>query len=476
MAADKVITVVAGIPNDMAFGHVCYVASNLSDMLPNFYFERIFKKEDEWKPWLEEICNANNWSHMTSPLIWRENGICGGNRSYVGGVTQFWELIHEYYGIVSRLTRSQLEKLKLDTTLSQNIQKQYRRVTIIGAGKSFCQDLVAQLVTMKELQLQLGVTVNLIDTATNFSKLREIVKDASLIGGGLNAAIVLHSIPDGLSDCDILLILDYVPRQGQGKTEKWLRRNYESTHELAEQINRYAPSHMKVIFCSTGPTCFCAGVLTKFATKLRKENIVAVSAHYALEVVYNFLKSMNIPLNEVGCPPVWGFLGVNDFIDMCHMLQKHRVVKLDTKASIPSEKSTLPIGTNCTEFRWFFYAVHNKSPYEMQPIYENNFAIRTSQGNNNHMCKAICDIIKIWYSENDNSDDQIVSLGIFSDGTFGIPEGLFFSQPVYLQKTKERFRKWTPCSEFPTPNIPSWIFRSLISTADEIVRKFIQLN
>ena len=56
-------------------------------------------------------------------------------------------------------------------------------------------------------------------------------------------------------------------------------------------------------------------------------------------------------------------------------------------------------------------------------------------------------------------------------GSFGIPEGLYFSQPVYLKKLKDKSRLWSPCVEFPKPNIPSSIFQSLITTASAIIRK-----
>lgn len=65
---------------------------------------------------------------------------------------------------------------------------------------------------------------------------------------------------------------------------------------------------MKCIFCSMGPTCFNANALVK-ETKLDKNNVVVVSAHYGLEIVYDFTKSLNIPIKEISCPPVWGFLG-----------------------------------------------------------------------------------------------------------------------------------------------------------------------
>lgn len=79
--------------------------------------------------------------------------------------------------------------------------------------------------------------------------------------------------------------------------------------KLAKQINRYASPEMKVLFCSMNASCFCVNVLHALVTKLPKTNIVAVSSHYGLEIMYNFLTKFNLPLYNFGCPPVWGFLG-----------------------------------------------------------------------------------------------------------------------------------------------------------------------
>ena len=98
-------------------------------------------------------------------------------------------------------------------------------------------------------------------------------------------------------------------REELESSDDWLLRNYKATFKLARKIKRSALSHMKVIFCSTGPTCFCASIIAKIATNLNKQNIVAVSAHYGLEMVHDFVKSLDVKIKNVGCPPVWGFLG-----------------------------------------------------------------------------------------------------------------------------------------------------------------------
>lgn len=103
-------------------------------------------------------------------------------------------------------------------------------------------------------------------------------------------------------------------REDEESTNDWLTRNRVATLELAAQINENAPTHLKVIFCSNGPTCFNAGVLAVASTKLDTENIVVVSGHEGLNILNEILKLVDVPFEEIGCPPVWGFLGGNALV------------------------------------------------------------------------------------------------------------------------------------------------------------------
>lgn len=91
--------------------------------------------------------------------------------------------------------------------------------------------------------------------------------------------------------------------------DTWYQKSYNRMKTLSQQINEYAPCHIKIIFCSMGPTCLCATILRNLVAKLSEISIVVVSAHYGLEVIYDITKSLSMDQQDFGCPPVWGFLG-----------------------------------------------------------------------------------------------------------------------------------------------------------------------
>ncbi|XP_043249721.1 putative malate dehydrogenase 1B [Colletes gigas] len=419
MSAERCMVTIAGILEDHVFNHICFIAESLSTILPNFCFRKICKTSIEWKAYEAE----NN-------------------------------------------------KCKC-----LDVQTKRRRIMIIGAGRSMCPDLVSELIMTKELWLTHGVVINLYDEPGCFFKLRRILKDSEGIGGGLNAVKVLDNIPDGLNDCDTLIYLDTLSREEFERTDSWLQRNYTCIKELSMQINQYAPLHMKVIFCSMGPTCFYVNIMHELVKKLPKTNIVAVSSHYGLELVYPFVSSLGFTLRNFGCPPVWGYLGINQFVDVHHMIQKCDIYRPNKRAIDSNENVTLPVGVQRSELRWFFYLAQDKiDPYENHYERKSLLQYQVGRSEDFQKCRAICDLLKLWYSKEEYIGDEIISLGISSDGSFGIPKGLAFSQPVYLKVSGDHSRVWTPFTDFPMPHMPIEIFQNLIDTAIIVKGKITKLK
>ncbi|XP_051156781.1 putative malate dehydrogenase 1B [Leptopilina boulardi] len=471
MDLDKITTVVAGYSEDLALNHVCYVADNLSQILPNFSFIKICVDRSKWKEWLHEICKKNNWSHRKSPLIWREYNLSNDRQYYIGGATEFWEFVYEYYGVNSRLSKKELEALKKDTTWAQSKDASLKcseeeknksfSITVIGAGRSACPDLIAQIITLKELSTKApgGIILNVYDELSYFLKIKDMLTDILSVGGTLRSTNILKNVSDGLKNCDLLIILEHLKIEDMETIDSWLMRNYESTLKLAKNIKEHSPPHMKVIFCTMGPACFCASIIAKVATNLNKSNIVVVSTHYGLEMLYDFVKSLDVEIKNVGCPPVWGYLGINHYVDVDHVVEVKNIFLSNNIAN--GSKSS-------AELRWLFYLTYDKKPFDILLKRKTISFYEVGRTEDFQKCKALCDLLKLWFGY--ENEDDIISLGIYSDGTFGIPEGIYFSQPVYLKKIEDNSFVWSPCIEFPKPNLPSGMFENLVTTATIIER------
>ncbi|XP_076687117.1 malate dehydrogenase, cytoplasmic isoform X1 [Andrena cerasifolii] len=351
-----------------------------------------------------------------------------------------------------------------------------RRLLIIGGGRSMCSDLVPQLQMTKELWLSHGIVINVYDEPGCYFKLRRIFKDAAAIGAGLKTVNILDNVPTGLKDCDVLIYLDSLPREDYEGTDSWMQRNYKPIEQLSAQINQYAPSSMKVIFCSMGVTCFYANIMQALVTKIPKTNIVAVSSHYGTPITYPFVSSLGFTLRNFGCPPVWGYLGINQYVDVHHMIQKCSIYRPNKRALEANENVTLPLGTERSELRWFFYMAHDKNSTKDLVTHKALTQYQVGRSEDFPKCRAICDLLKLWYRKGENIGDEIISLGISSDGTFGIPKGLMFSQPVYLKVLEDESRIWVPYTNFPMPYLPLPLFQNFIVTALILNEKIAELR
>ncbi|XP_011697647.1 PREDICTED: putative malate dehydrogenase 1B isoform X2 [Wasmannia auropunctata] len=369
--SNKCFIVIAGTADNLSFHYACFIAINLSRLLPNFHFKKIYKDATEWEAWVRAVCKLHGWEHTKPPLIWKQYGTSGTKVTYIGDADEFRRLLLEYYNIHFDLTREELKVLKTDLLRAHEVEQkkigcsevwnEYRRVTIVGAGRSLCLDLIPQLMTIKELRLSRGIVLSLYDELENFSELERMVKDIKNVNEDLNATMVVQDISSGLRDCDILLMfLEDLTREEYEEHEIWYQRIYERMKTLSQQINEYAPCHIKIIFCSTGPTCLCATILRSLV-KLPETNIVVVSAHYGLEVMCDITVSLGMDQWNFGCPPVWGFLGISEFVDVCHMVQKCDVYSPQT---LEAKRSTTSSRVKQAELRWFCSSEHNKNLYE----------------------------------------------------------------------------------------------------------------
>lgn len=79
------------------------------------------------------------------------------------------------------------------------------------------------------------------------------------------------------------------------------------------------------------------------------------------------------------------------------------------------------------------------------------------------------DHLRDWYFG--TTDDNWVSMGVVSDGSYGIPEGLVFSFPVTCKDFKHKIVEGLPISEFSKGHIQTAI-EELLDERDEAINEF----
>lgn len=451
--------VICGKVDCPGFAHAIYVAQYLSKNLPRFEFLKVEKSLKEWALYVRSLNESNSWFISESPLIWKEIAMWGGKKYLLGGLSEFWEYVYCYYGLESLLPRNEVLKIAQDN-LKFYQEKQYAEnkskneyeenqtgISILGVCKQ-TPLLLYELLELKCLRKNQNILIKLFDTLGGRDPFRSAIIELCrnyIDFSQTESLIIVENIESALENCDILIYMyDLSQKEGENEYE-WFSRAFFRMQILAENINEYARRNLKVILNYHGPTCFMASILLEYCTRLRPYNIVVVTADEGLSMLSIISKKIGLKVAQLGAPPVWGFIGVNSYVDERNIVCKATMYRPYERSLSAPRGSTLPLGTKKSELRLLSYLVKDLDHDEiMRAVEERRHTVRDLfQPTGLSKIRALVSLLREWYS--DSCSGNIISLGVYSNGSFGLPTGIVFSQPVKLDESG----KWVPYSKFP---------------------------
>lgn len=148
--------------------------------------------------------------------------------------------------------------------------------------------------------------------------------------------------------------------------DDWLNSCFESMLLLSEEINTYAKRTLKVILCHQGPVCFTASVLVEYCTSIRLANIVAITADEGISALNVASQRTQVPVEMMGCPPVWGFSGLLSFVDIGSTILTGDVHRPFARAVTLRGTSNLPKGRIKKELRVLSYLIENVEELQVE--------------------------------------------------------------------------------------------------------------
>lgn len=475
--------VICGKANCPGFAHAVHVAQYLDEHLPRFEYKRIEKSSDEWEPYVNTLNKRNKWHVNDSPIIWKEISMRGGKKYLLGGLSEFWEYIYCYYGLESSIPRKDVVKLAADNVnflkeqahpenlIKMKHEENEMVIAILGVCKQ-TPILILELLNLKFSHNQRQVTIKLFDTLGNRdtfrSTLMEVLQSDDLYE--TKRVKIVHNIETALKCCEILIYM-YNLSTKTGETEcEWLYRVSCRMQLLSGNINNFANRNMRIILNCHGPSCFMASVLLEYCTQLRPSNIVVVTADKGLSMLNILSDITGIRKAQLSAPPVWGFIGINSYIDEKNTVFKSTMNRPYERALTAPRGATLPLGTVKYELRLLSCLLadidHDYIKREVEQRNEKAKILEYKIGL--PKVRALISLLQEWYA--DNYSDNIISLGIYSDGSFGLPTGIVFSQPVKLNEKGE----WVPYAKFPIINDDTQQRISKCATeANKICQNFI---
>ncbi|KAL5508809.1 hypothetical protein EMCRGX_G004059 [Ephydatia muelleri] len=180
------------------------MADRLSAVLPNFKVYKIPVSAAEWDGWLQYTCARNGWKHTISPLVWRELVDRGGKGLYVGGLDEFVEYSHHYYGIepaTSAAVEAQIAAennqtlQQICTEELQTVSKDHLVVCVTDAASSLAYHLLGHIASGKTFNCR-PVELRLLDTEEARSQLEGVAMELMDMASPLVVGVVCTSSPE----------------------------------------------------------------------------------------------------------------------------------------------------------------------------------------------------------------------------------------------------------------------------------------
>ncbi|NXY29035.1 MDH dehydrogenase, partial [Pomatorhinus ruficollis] len=405
------------------------LADYLQTNLPSFRVHKIIQHPDKWEQWLHDICEMNGWEHRQCPIIWRELLDRGGKGQLLGGLNDFLEYVQQYYGITSMMLseemldiaeenlQAHLETVKEDEEIKRLIKPM--QIWITSASVPICYHLIPLLANGEVFGMTTEISIHLLDTDQFKEILHGIVMEAEDMAFPLLRSISEHTnIDQAFTDADIIIVLDDVLLNLEVQSrENYIREVGEICQVYAPLIEKNAKGEVKVI--SSGKTFanLKATMLRTYGPSIRPENIIAVATSWESAAKAMLARKLNMSTAGVKDVIVWGNISGSNYIDLSHA----KLYGYDCAIWGPPNFQR-PVLNMIYDSDW----IHS----ELQSA-ESTLSSRVSRCTGMSPAHAVATVLRYWY--HGSPSEEIISVGILSEGQFCIPEGIIFSMPVRFQ-------------------------------------------
>ncbi|KAG8432745.1 hypothetical protein GDO86_017113, partial [Hymenochirus boettgeri] len=401
------------------------LADYLHKSLPCFHVHKMTQHPEDWEDWLKEVCKKNGWSHQRSPIIWRELVDRGGKGMLVGGFNEFFEHSQEYYNITFDLMSDLMKQIaveNLETHIEtkkeqEEIQSLFDplHVWITSATVPTCYNLIPHLASGDVFGMGKEIWLHLLDSNHDSETLRALVMEAEDLAFPLLRKITVHKIAsDAFLQADVVIFLDDTYAKNDLSQEQCLRKIAEQFTQYGALIDQSSNKEVKVVVAGSSYVNLKALILLSSAPSINTHNIVALPTQLEFEAKAQIAKKLNINSSAVKDVILWGNISGINYLDLSHA----KIFQYDSAIWGPP-----------SFFRPLKNLIYDRKWLKNEFLQERS---RKSQ-HRSGMSAAHCIATVLSWWQKDSNPEEIVSLGVVSEGQFGLPEGIIYSMPVQFK-------------------------------------------
>ncbi|XP_008586647.1 PREDICTED: putative malate dehydrogenase 1B isoform X2 [Galeopterus variegatus] len=387
--------VIAGRANCPYYAKAELLADYLQKNLPDFRIHKITQRPEVWEEWLNDVCEKNKWSQKNSPIIWRELLDRGGKCLLLGGYNEFLEHAQLYYNVTSSMTTQQMMVIAQEN-LGAHIENELQEEAL----KGFIHPLQVWI-TSKQVEEHLK---NL------------VMETQDLASPVLRSVSICTNVEEAFRQAHVVVILDDTTEQEVHTLEDCLRRRVPLCRLYGGLIEKNAHASVRVIVGGKTFVNLKTILLMTYAPNVA-HNIIAVALGVEGEAKAALARKLKTSPSCIKDVIIWGNITGNNYID----LRKARIYRYDSAIWGPLHYSR-PVLNLIFDSEW------------LKREFVETLKKLTGTGRQFGgilAAHSIATTLKYWY--HGSPPGEIVSLGVLSEGQFGIPEGIVFSMPVKFE-------------------------------------------
>ncbi|XP_048200150.1 putative malate dehydrogenase 1B isoform X2 [Perognathus longimembris pacificus] len=387
----------------------------------------------------------------------------GGKGLLLGGHNEFLEYAQLYYGVTSSMTTQMMMVIaqeNLETHIGKELEKEALsdlinplQVWITSASSPASYSLIPILISGEVFGKNTEISLTLFDQPKVENYLKVMVMETQ----DMASQILLRTsyctkIEEAFRQAQVIIMLDENTEKEVTSLEDCLRSKVSLCRLYAYHIEKNAQESVRVIVGGKNFVNLKTILLMQFAPTIA-HNIVAVAMGVegqARAMVARKLKTTSSCIKDV---IIWGNISGNNYVD----LRKARVYGYDSAIWGPPNYSR-PVLSLLFDREWIQkeFVMTLKNMTATGKLFGGILAAH-----------SITTTLKYWY--HGSPPGEIVSLGVLSEGQFGIPEGIVFSMPVKFENGT-----WMVLTDLENIEISGKIMNNL--TSDLFQEKLVALG
>ncbi|XP_072598545.1 putative malate dehydrogenase 1B isoform X3 [Vulpes vulpes] len=371
-----------------------------------------------------------------------------------------WEL---YHGVTSSMTTELMKIIaqeNLETHIEKELEEEARKdlinplqVWITSASVPACYNLIPILTSGEVFGMHTEISLNLFDNKEAEENLRSVVAETQdLVAPLLQSISICTRVEDAFLQAHVVIILDDSTDREVYTLEGCIRSRLPLCRLYGYLIQKNAHDSVRVIVGGKTFVNLKTVLLMRYAPNVA-HNIVAVALGVEGQAKAVLARKLRTTPSCIKNVIIWGNISGNNYID----LRKAKVYRYESAIWGPPNYSRSVLSL-IFDSEW----VNRQYVATLRKLTATGKQFRPILA-----AHSIATTLKYWY--HGSPPGEIVSLGVLSEGQFGIPEGIVFSMPVKFENGT-----WVVLTDLTDIEISEQIMTRM--TSDLIQEKLIALG